>query len=55
MPPIVAMMILSGLALQACMPTPNKGWLKTAWYYDDNRGVDMKQDKPRIDGKNNTR
>lgn len=58
MPPVVAMMIFAGLALHGCklMPTPNSftGW-QDRWYYNDNRGVDQKTDKPRIDGKNNTR
>ena len=55
MPPLIATLVLAGLMLQACIPTPNRGWLKTAWYYDDNRGNDAKTDKPRVDPKNNTR
>lgn len=40
-----------------CLPTPNanRGQWDSVWWYHDNRGVDAKTDKPRIDGKNNQR
>lgn len=55
MPPVVAIMVLTGMVMQSCAPTPNKGVWHQAWYYDDNRGADAKTDKPRVDPKNNTR
>lgn len=43
------------LTLQSCMPTPNSTqslqW-QQVWWYHDNDGADVKQDKPRIDPKN---